>query len=139
MLPTDFKEIAPLLSGVIAAVATLLGVAVASFFNLRVARMSIEAQSREKERALRLEKLEELFFLFDKWQVNFSNVYLYYLRCYKGILAFKDVLEAVNGLTFLAPGEAQKYQMIMDIHFPTLRASYFTVEQARIESSSFPL
>lgn len=127
----ELKEIAPLLAGGIAAGATLLAVIVTSLFNLRVARLNIEAQSRQKTKEIKLEKLEELFFLFDKWQLNFSKIYLCYLRCYRGQLKFNEVLELVNGFTLLAPGEAQKYRMVMDLHFPSLAQAYAPVEAAR--------
>lgn len=127
----ELKEIAPLLSGAIAAGATLLAVVVTSLFNLRVARLNIEAQSRQKAKEVKLEKLEELFFLFDKWQMNFSNTYLHYLRCYRGKLTYKEALEGIRGLTLLAPGETQKYRMVMEIHFPSLIDEFAPVEAAR--------
>lgn len=131
MLPADIKDIAPILSGAIGALATLLAVAVTSFFSFRVAKLNLDEQRRQKSEERKLEKLEELFFLFDKWQINFSNVYLCHLRCYKGKLSFREVLETVNGFTFLAPGEAQKYKMILDVHFPSLQAAYSPIEVAR--------
>lgn len=127
----ELKEIAPLLAGGVGAGATLLAVIVTSLFNLRVARLNIEAQSRQKAKELKLEKLEELFFLFDKWQLNFSNIYLLHLRCYRGRITFKEVMELVNRPTLLAPGEGQKYRVIMDLHFPSLAQAYVPVEAAR--------
>lgn len=131
MLPADIKDIAPILSGAIGALATLLAVAVTSFFNFRVAKLNLDELRRQKSEDRRLEKLEELFFLFDKWQINFSNIYICHLRCYKGKLPFRDVLNAVNGFTLLAPGEAQKYGMILNVHFPSLLPAYSPVEAAR--------
>jgi hypothetical protein len=128
---TDLKKIAPLFSGAIAAGATILAVIVTSFFNLRVARLNIEAQSRQKAVELKLAKLEELFFLFDKWHVNFTNIYLHHLRCYKGKLEFTQVMELIKEQTLLTPGDAQKYRMIMDIHFPSLKVAYASIEEAR--------
>lgn len=127
----DLKEISALLAAALAALATLLAVSVTSFFNLKVAKINIEAQSRQKAKELKLQKLEELFFLFDKWQVNFSNVYLCHLRCYKGRLNFNEVLDHVNELSLLAPGDAQRYRMLMEIHFPSLVIEYTEVELAR--------
>ena len=127
----ELKEITPLLAGAIAASATLLAVVVTSYFNLRVSKVNIEAQSKQKTKELKLEKLEDLFFLFDKWNIHFSNIYLCYLRCHRGKLAFNDVQNQVNEFTLLAPGEAQKYKMIMEIHFPSLVKEYQPVETAR--------
>lgn len=133
----ELKDISPLLAGALGGIATLLAVSVTSFFNLRVAKINIEAQSRQKAKELKLQKLEELFFLFDKWQINFSNIYLCHLRCYKGKLEFKQVLDHVNNLSLLAPGEAQKYKMLMEIHFPSLVSEYAVVEQARVRIVPF--
>lgn len=127
----ELKEIAPLLAGAIAATATILAVMVTSAFNLRVAKINIEAQSKQKTKELKLEKLEELYFLFDKWQLHFGNIYLFHLRCYRGLLRFEDILELTSKLTTLAPGEAQKYKMIMMVHFPSLAHEYEPVETGR--------
>lgn len=115
----------------IAAGATLLAVIVTSTFNIMVARLNISAQSRSKSKELRIAKLEELFFLFDKWQLNFSQIYLLHLRCHRGKLTYREVEELVEKQTLLAPGEAQKYRMIMDLHFPSLTKEYALVEDAR--------
>lgn len=127
----DLKEIAPLLTGAITATAAILAVAVTSFFNLRVARININAQSKQKTKELKLEKLEELYLLFDKWQQNFSTIYLIHLRCYRGVLRFQDTHDLVNKSNTLAPGEAQKYKMIMMVHFPSLAHAYEPVEAGR--------
>lgn len=120
----------PVLTVAITAAATILAVIVTSFFNLRVARFNIDAQHHQKSIELKLLKIEELFFLFDKW-VNFTNIYLLHLRCYKGKLEFMQVMELIKEQTLLAPGDAQKYRMIMDIHFPSLKVAYLPVDEAR--------
>lgn len=127
----ELKEITPLLAAAIAASATLLAVAVTNYFNLKVSKVNIETQRKQKIKELTLEKLEDLFFLFDKWKTHFSNIYLCYLRCHRGKLAFNDVLDQVNELTLLAPGEAQKFKMIMEVYFPYLAKEYQLVETAR--------
>lgn len=119
-----------LVSG-IAAGATLLAVVVTSVFNIMVARLNINAQSRLRAKEVRIAKLEELFLLFDKWELNLSQVYLHHLRCYKGKLTFREVMDLVNKLDILAPGDAQKYRMIMDLHFPSLTNEYTQIEDAR--------
>jgi len=115
----------------IAAGATLLAVVVTSAFNIRVARLNIDAQSRSKAKELRIAKLEELFYLFDKWKINLTQIYLFHLRCYRGKLTFREVMDLVGKLDILAPGDALKYRMIMDLHFPSLTNAYSQVEDAR--------
>ncbi|CAI2797558.1 hypothetical protein K7402_01035 [Pseudomonas fluorescens group sp.] len=127
----DFKEIAPLLTGIITATAAILAVAVTSLFNLKVARINIEAQGKQKTKELRLERLEELYLLFDKWERNFTNIYLIYFRCYMGKLRYQETHELIQKQNILAPNEAQKYKMIMMVHFPSLAPAYEPVEAAR--------
>lgn len=122
---------APFLVGMVAAGATLLAVVVTSLFNIMIAKINIEAQSRQKNKEKRLEKLEELFFLFDKWRLNFSSIYLHHLCCYKGNLTYNQVMELSKELRLLAPGEAQKYRMVMELYFPSLIQEYVSVEAAR--------
>jgi hypothetical protein len=128
---SDVKDIAPILSGAIGALATLLAVAVTGFFSFRVTRLNLEEQRRQRSEEKKLEKLEELFLLFDKWQINFSNIYLHHFRCYKGLLKFDEVMELVKSPTLLSPGDAQKYKMLLEVHFPPLREAYAPVEEAR--------
>jgi hypothetical protein len=137
MLLADLKDVAPILSGAIGAVATLLAVAVTSFFNFKVAKLNLEEHRHHRSEELKLEKLEELFLLFDKWQLNFSTVYLCHLRCYRGKLQFSEVLETVKGFNFLTPDDAQKYKMIMEVHFPSLKVAYAPVEEARSHIAPF--
>lgn len=137
MLFSDLKDIAPILSGAIGAVATLLAVVVTSFFNFKVAKLNLDEHRRHRSEELKLEKLEELFLLFDRWQLNFSSVYLCHLRCFRGKLQFNEVLETVKDFNFLTPGDAQKYKMIMEVHFPALKAAYAPVEEARARIAPF--
>ncbi len=127
----DIREITPLLTGVITATAAILAVVVTSFFNLRVARINIEAQIEQKTKDLKLEKLEELYLLFDKWQQNISKIYFIYLRCYRGALRFQDTHTLINQSNTLPPGDAQKYKMIIMLHFPSLAHAYEPVEAGR--------
>jgi len=124
-------ESTPVLVGGVTAGATLLAVVVTSLFNIRVTRLNIDAQAQQKAKALRIAKLEELYFLFDKWQLNLSGIYLHHLRCYRGKLTCRQVMDLVNAPGLLAPGEAQKYRMVMELHFPSLATDYAQVEATR--------
>lgn len=129
---SEVKDIAPILSGAIGALATLLAVAVTGFFSFRVARLNLEEQRHQRSEEKKLEKLEELFLLFEKWQIYFSNIYLLHFRCYKGLLRFDEVTELVKSPTLLSPGDAaQKYKMLLEVHFPSLHEAYAPVEEAR--------
>jgi len=128
---TEIKEIAPLLTGLITATAAIVAVIVTSIFNLKVAKLNIDHQNKQKNKELKITKLEELVYLFEKWQLTFSHIYLFHLRCYRKQLDFDHIHELVKELDLLAPGEAQKYKIIMLIHFPSLEEEYAPVETAR--------
>jgi hypothetical protein len=128
---SDIKDIAPILSGAIGALATLLAVAVTGFFGFRMAKLNLEEQRRQRLEERKLEKLEELYLLFDKWQIEISNIYLHHFRCYKGLLKFDQVTELVMKSMSLAPGDAQKHKMLLEVYFPSLREAYAPVEEAR--------
>jgi hypothetical protein len=131
MQPSDIKELAPILAGAIGAIATLLAVALTGFVSFKLTKLNLGEQRRLRAEENRLEKLEELFLLFDKWQVHFSNIYLHHLRCYKGKIRYEDVMELAKAPTLLSPGDAQKYKMLLEVHFPPLRDAYVPVEKAR--------
>lgn len=133
----DLKDLYPLLTAMIAAGATLLAVMVSNHFNLRVAKLNNDSQSRQSAAELRLAKLEELYTLFDQWQLYLANLYLLHLRCYKGKLTYSQVCDLVLKSDKLKNGEAQRYLMLMEIYFPTLRPNYGPVEEARKRLAPF--
>lgn len=128
---TEIKEIASQLNGLIPAFTAIIAVIVTSFFNIKSTKLNINFQEKQKNKELKTLKLEELFYLFEKWQINFSHVYLLHLRCYRGLLEFEQTHIIIKDLNVLAPGDAQKYKVIMAIHFPSLENEYEPVEAAR--------
>ncbi|WP_141758610.1 hypothetical protein [Duganella sp. HH105] len=127
----QYKELSPIFAAAIGAGATLLGVTVTSIFNAFATSRAVKNQRRQKDKELKLEKMEELFFLFDKWQIHYSTVYLDHLRCHLGKLKYIDVMESTKKQNLLAPGEAQKYKMLLELYFPILAPSYTHVEAGR--------
>lgn len=134
---SDIKEITPLIAAAIAALATLLAVLITSTFNFKTAKLNNKTQNQQKTKEIKLSKIEDLYLLFDKWQINFSNVYLLHYRCYKGKLTYTQVLDETMKLDLLAPGDYQKYKMIMAVHYPSLLNDYKVVENARSLLSPF--
>jgi len=134
---TDFKDIAIVLSSAIAAIATLSGVAITNFFNHRLARFNLESQNMQKDKERKLEKIEEIYFLYEKWEVAFSNIYLINFRCYVGKLNYLQVMELVKAQNSLLPGDAQKIKMLLNVHFPILTEAYKEVNEARGKIAPF--
>lgn len=134
---SSLEKFYALLAAAIAPSATLLGVVITNRHGIRVAKLNNEAQNRQRDRDLRLEKLEELFTLFDAWRIKFAGFYIVHLRSYMGKLAYSQVLDMVLKQGAFENGEAQRYLMLMDLYFPTLRHAYEPVETARKHIAKF--
>ena len=133
----EIKDIVIIISGLITAVSTLVAVAITNIFNLKLSESNSEIQARQKYVEQRILKIEEIYLLFEKWQINFSNVYLHHYRCYLGRLSYSQVLELTKKCDLLAPGEAQKLKMLIDVHFPELEDKYKEVDLARGKIARF--
>lgn len=137
MTGIEIKDIAIIIGGLITAVSTLLAVVVTNIFNLKLSKSNYETQAQQKYAEQRILKIEETYLLFEKWEINFSNIYLYHLRCYLGKLSYSQVLELTNKCDLLAPGEAQKLKMLIGVHFPELAEKYKEVDLARSKIAKF--
>ncbi|HHQ4631457.1 TPA: hypothetical protein ACSPZ6_002808, partial [Aeromonas hydrophila] len=93
MTGIEIKDITIIISGLITAVSTLLAVVITNLFNLKLSKSNSETQAKQKYAEQRIIKIEETYLLFEKWEVNFSNIYLHHLRCYSGKLNYNQVLE----------------------------------------------
>ncbi|NER63552.1 hypothetical protein G3436_06125 [Pseudomonas sp. MAFF212427] len=71
MTIADIKEISTLIAAAVAAGATLIAVLLTSLFNFKTAKLNNQTQNRQKTKELKLERIEELYLLFDKWQIKF--------------------------------------------------------------------
>ncbi|HHX8634293.1 hypothetical protein ND925_17125 [Vibrio diabolicus] len=133
----ELKDIAVILSGLVTAVSTLSAVFITSYFNHKLSKSSLEREVEHKKVERKIEKLEEFYLLFEKWEVNFSNVYLLHYRCYKGKLDYSQVLESTSKPSLLLPGEAQKLLMLLNVHLQELIDEYKLVDKARSELVPF--
>jgi hypothetical protein len=131
MPPSDIKDFLPLFVGLLTAGAALLGVAVSSYFNYRNTRLTLEAQRQLRIDERRLERMEELLVIFERWEMNFSQVYLLNLQRHRGQLSQTQVHELVKDLDVLEKGDVQRLSMILRLHFPELIGQYEAVQRAR--------
>jgi hypothetical protein len=131
MQSSDLKDLLPLFVGLLTAAAALIGVAVTSYFNHRNTRATLDAQRQLRIDERRLERMEELLVLFERWEMNFSQVYLFDLRRHRGELTQVEVDELVKSLAVLEKGDIQRLSMLLRLHFPELGNQYATVQKAR--------
>ena len=127
----ELKDIAIIVSGAITAISTLCAVLITSRFNLKQTKLNLETQEHQKNIERTISKIEDTYLLFEKWETNFSIMYLTYFRCYKNKLDYKSALELTKTSDILLPGEYQRLQMLMNIYFPNLVVEYRLVDEAR--------
>ncbi|MFP3458513.1 hypothetical protein R0J89_19890, partial [Psychrobacter sp. SIMBA_152] len=75
--------------------------------------------------------MEDIYLLFEKWEANFSAIYIMHLRCYFGKLDYQSVIDLTKDSKMLAPGDIQRFKMLMNIYFPEIISEYKKVEDAR--------
>ncbi len=131
MLQFELKEWLPLLVGVVTATAALIGVSISSYFAYRNTHKTLREQRQLRADERRLERMEELFVIFARWEMNFSQVYLFNLRRHKGLLTVSQVQELVAQLDGLEKGDIQRMSMLLRLHFPELATNYASVQEAR--------
>jgi len=88
-----------------------------------------QRQLRADER--RLERMEELFVVFQRWEMYLSQIYLLHLRRHRGLLAPSQVEELVLKLDGLEKGDVHRLSMLLRLHFPELATENAAVQSAR--------
>lgn len=137
MTEIEIKDVAIIIGGAITAISTLFAVLITSRFNLKLAKINLNAQTQEKNRDRKIQKVEDMYLLFEKWETNFSTIYIMHLRCYFGKLEYQSVIDLTKDSTMLAPGDFQKFNMLMNVHFPEIISEYKKVEDARETMAPF--
>ena len=137
MTEIEIKDIAIIIGGAITAISTLCAVLITSRFNLKLVKINIDAQAQQKNEERKIQKIEDMYLLFEKWETNFSNIYLMHLRCYCGKLDYKSVMELTKDSAMFAPGDFQKLKMLMNVHFPEIASEHKKVDDARRKIAPF--
>ncbi len=131
MQQQDIKDLLPLFVGAITAIAALLGVLISAYISHRNTRATLKEQRQLRADERRLERLEDLFVVFERWEMNFSQVYLLSLRRHKGLLTQQQVYELVAKLDGLEKGDIHRMSMLLRVHFPELSQEFSSVQKSR--------
>lgn len=126
------KELIPIFVGLITAVATLTAVFITNYFNMKSLEKNLRFQSQLKIYEIKLNKLEDIYELFEKWETNFSITYLNYLYFHKKKISESQLNELMKNPTSVS-GIFQKMMALLNIHFPELEEEYKKVNLARSE------
>lgn len=96
-------------------------------------RMELQAEiekdirSQEFKRA----KLEEMYNLFQKWEVDISVIYLNFLHVYHGKASFNEVEDVCNKNKLQESGDYQKFQTILNLYFQDCKNEFEKVMEKR--------
>ncbi len=131
MLQQEVKDWLPLFVGIVTAIAALLGVLISGYFSHRNTRSTLREQRQLRADERRLERMEELFVVFARWEMNFTQIYLIHLRLHKGLLTISQVHDLVVKLDVLDKGDVHRLSMLLRVHFPELAMHYSEVQDAR--------
>ncbi len=133
----EIKDVVPMLSALIAGLATLAGVLIANIYNLKTSKANAEIAKQQQHINKRLEKLEDLYLLFEQWQTKLTNVYLIHLRVYVGKLEHNQALDLINESYGEFDNVFQRMQMLVNIYFSEVRPEYNQVMDVRSQLASY--
>lgn len=130
------KDTITILTALITAFSTLTAVFFTNYFNMKSIERNLRFQFQLKSYEIKLNKLEDIYELFEKWEVNFSIIYLNYLQFHKKKISEPQLYELMTDLTSVS-GIFQKMMTLLNIHFPELDEEYKKVNLARSEVVKF--
>lgn len=131
------KSLAPVFSAAIASIATLGGVYIANRYNRDLSERNRNVEQKQRKSELKLQKLEELYLLFEKWQTDLSNIYIIHLRVYVDQLSHEQALDLIHESYGSSNGRYQSIQMLVNVYFSELSWDYQQVMDVRSTLSKF--
>jgi hypothetical protein len=137
IMDVNIKDVAVIVSGAITAFSTLCAVLITNYFNYRSLKTNLELTKEQNKIQLKSQKIEDLYLLFEKWQVTLSSMYLLHLRVFYNKLTFEQAQELTREPNTLETGDFQRISMLLNIHFPELLVLYKSVNIARKELVPF--
>ena len=124
-LPSILTVGGSLLTGVFA----LLGVWLANRSSQKQLTLKLDNEVGRENRERRLERLEELYSLVGRWEIEFSLHHLTYLRVMKGELTYNQALEI--GSNHKSPGDATRLFTLAELYFTSAHGSLNELKQLR--------
>ncbi|KXO84038.1 hypothetical protein AYK86_08295 [Acinetobacter venetianus] len=124
------KDLITILTALITAFSTLMAVFITNYFNMKSLEKNLRSQSQLRNYEIKLNKLEDIYELFEKWETNFSIAYLNYLNFHNKKISEPELYELMKNPTSVS-GVFQKMMALLNIHFPELEEEYKKVNLAR--------
>ncbi|MDK9784836.1 hypothetical protein KIT90_25975 [Vibrio sp. B172a] len=127
-----YKELLPILASTITAIATLFGVFIASYFNQKNNRVSLEKSLEQEKIKIKLNKIEEIYDHFHTWEASITNTKMAHFTYYSGVFnekQFYDSLEKYDKKD--VANSFRKVQSLSDIYFPEAGLAFKDVLKSR--------
>lgn len=109
---------------IVAAGAALLGVFITNLAQERRTQTEFRNLVTLKDRDLRLEKLEEMHTLFQKWEGDIFALYFMYIPVYLGEYSAEQARDFSHKNRLQQKGEQQRFQTLMQLYFPELETEF---------------
>lgn len=120
-----------LLGVIIGAVISIVGTWLTSKTSIRELRIQLEHDKSSKANALKMEKLEELYVLFDNWVNGMFGHYLKLTLVMRGDIDYNQYLDRVIEDGKEGVVDFSRLRMLVDIHGPSLQPSYEKIMHIR--------
>lgn len=133
----SFENFSTFIPQLITAIATLSGVIVSGYFMSLNAKRSAKEQRQLKIDERRIDRLEELYLVFHRWQKMVSNCYLTSTKRHKGLLTRAEENKVVAEIVKDSIGDIDRINMLVNIHFPEMKASFQKVLDAKSKNSAY--
>lgn len=127
----DLKDVALIIGGLITAISTITAMIVTNFYNLKIAKTNITNQNKQKNYESKIQRIEDFYYLYEKWEMNYQLICINHLQCHLGHYDYSHIAKLEEGKNKLLPGELQKIQMLLNIHLPELKIHQEKVELVR--------
>ena len=126
-----------ILTAIISASAALIGVFISNKAQEKRLELQFANERKIKRQELKTKKLEELFILFQKWEMDITTLSLRFIPVYKGELVAGEAHKQNSLNSLQERGDYQKFQAILNLHFKELKAPFENVIEKRGELLSF--
>ncbi|WP_330944548.1 hypothetical protein [Vibrio diabolicus] len=120
------------LTSIIPAVFALLGVMISNYYNGKRAQQDFANSVQLKEKELKRAKLEEMHFLFQKWELDVIGMCEVFKPCFSKKRTLAEAIELSMQNRLQEKSDQQKFQTLMQLYFDDIDGEYNKV----IEKSS---
>ncbi len=127
-----YKELLPIIASFITAVATLLGVYIASKFNQKNNEVIMDKNLKQEKIKIKLNKIEDIYDHFYIWESEITNTYLVHVAYCNGVFSYKELIEQMKkGDENNSGNSFRKVQSLSNIYFPEVSLAFKDVLTSR--------